>query len=58
MSSITRRFLLAGLALAGAVGVYGWQRRRAGAEKTAAFFADPLPAPEGALNVYLSLIHI
>lgn len=52
MSSLTRRVLLAGLALAGAVGVYGCQRRQAAAEQVATFFADPLPAPKGALNIY------
>ena len=52
MSSITRRALLAGLALAGAVGVYGCQRRQAATEQVAGFFADPLAAPKGALNVY------
>lgn len=52
MSLITRRVVFAGLALAGAVGVFSWQRRRAAAAQTAAFFDTPLAAPEGALNVY------
>lgn len=52
MPPYTRRAALALLALGGGYAAYTYARRQRGVNAAAALYANPLPRPEGALNVY------
>ena len=47
-----RRFVLAGLAMAGLGGVISRRVRHVGSAEAAVLYAQPLPKPQGALNTY------
>ena len=52
MSSLTRRALLGTLAAAVGYGGYVFWQRQQGSAAAEALYAKPLPAPDGAMNVY------